>query len=72
MHTNIDLDPELVATAQKVTGIKSKRALIHEALRQLVETAQRPNLLDLEGRFEFAPGYDHKAARSEAAPMTAT
>ena len=47
MHTNVDLDPDLVATAQKVTGIKSKRALIHEALRRLVAERRRPAPLRL-------------------------
>jgi len=63
MRTNIVLDDELVAEASRVTGIKTKKDLVHEALRVLVATRKRKSLLDLRGKIEFAPGYDHKALR---------
>jgi Arc/MetJ family transcription regulator len=63
MRTNIVLDDELVAEASRVTGIKTKKDLVHEALRVLVATHKRRSLLDLKGKIEFAPGYDYKALR---------
>jgi Arc/MetJ family transcription regulator len=63
MRTNIVLDDELVAEASRVTGIKTKKDLVHEALRVLVATRKRKSLLDLRGKIEFAPGYDYKALR---------
>lgn len=63
MRTNIVLDDELVAEAARLTGIKTKRELVHEALRLLVATRRRKSLLDLEGKIQFAPGYDYKALR---------
>lgn len=63
MRTNIVLDDDLVKKAARLTGIRTKRALVREALRLLVETRERRSLLDLAGKIEFAPGYDHKALR---------
>jgi Arc/MetJ family transcription regulator len=65
MRTNIILDDELVAEARRLTGIKTKRQLVHEALKLLVETKKRRSLLDLDGKIRFAPGYDYKALRED-------
>lgn len=68
MRTNIVIDQELMGRAQELTGLKTKRAVVEEALKtliQLKEQAQVRNLrgklqwegeLDTmrEGRFEFA------------------
>jgi Arc/MetJ family transcription regulator len=64
MRTNIDLDEKLVQEAFRLTGIRTKRELVNEALRLLVETRKRKSLLDLRGKIEFAEGYDHKALRA--------
>jgi Arc/MetJ family transcription regulator len=63
MRTNIVLDDELVAEASRVTGIRTKKDLVHEALRVLITTRRRKSLLDLRGKIQFASGYDHKALR---------
>jgi Arc/MetJ family transcription regulator len=63
MRTNIVLDDELLAEAAKLSGIKTKKELVHEALRVFIATQKRKNLLDLRGKIEFAPGYDYKALR---------
>lgn len=64
MRTNIVLDDALVAEAFKVAGARTKRALVDEALRELVRVRKRRSLLDLEGRIRFRPGYDHKKLRA--------
>ena len=64
VRTNIVLDDELVAEAARVSGIKTKRELVHEALRVLVETRKRKSLLDLVGKVELAPDYDYKKLRT--------
>lgn len=63
MRTNIVLDDDLVAEASRLSGIKTKKELVHEALRVLIAARKRKNLLDLRGKIEFVPGYDHKALR---------
>ncbi|RLE23971.1 MAG: type II toxin-antitoxin system VapB family antitoxin [Acidobacteria bacterium] len=63
MRTNIVLDDDLVAQATELTGITTKKALVNEALRVLIDVRRRRNLLELEGKIRFADGYDHKALR---------
>jgi Arc/MetJ family transcription regulator len=68
MRTNIVLDDELVREAIELTGINTKRALVHEALKELVMARKRRSLLDLRGRIRFAPGYDHRELRRRGGP----
>jgi len=63
MRTNIVLDDNLVKEATKLSGAKTKKELIHLALKEFVENKRRLNLLDLEGKIEFAEGYDYKQMR---------
>lgn len=63
VRTNIVIDEDLLEEAQKVTGIKTKRQVVHEALRVLIRTRKRKSLLDLFGKIEFYPGFDHKKLR---------
>ncbi len=65
MRTNIELDDDLIEEARRLTGIKTKRELVQEALITLIEHRKRKNLLDLAGKIEFAPGYDYQALRRE-------
>ena len=65
MRTNIVLDDELVAEASQLTGIKTKRRLVHEALKLLIQTKRRESLLPLAGKFRFAAGYDYKRLRRD-------
>lgn len=63
MRTNIVLDETLVDEAFKLGSAKTKRELIHEALKEYVENRKRLNLLDLSGKIRFSEGYDYKAMR---------
>lgn len=63
MRSNIVLDDELVAEAFKVSDARTKRQLIHEALRELIAQRRRMDLRELRGSDGIAPDYDHKALR---------
>lgn len=63
MRTNIVLDDELVKSAFKHSRAKTKKALIHEALRELIATRQRLDLRDLKGKIVLAENYDYKKMR---------
>ena len=65
MRTNIVLDEDLVREAQRLTGIRTKRALVEEALKVLITTRKRKSLLEIEGRIRFFEGYDYKALRED-------
>lgn len=49
MRTTINLDDELVAEAQRLTGIRERTALIHEGLRLLVQREAARRLARLGG-----------------------
>ena len=49
MRTTLSLDDELVATAQKYTGITEKSALVRAALTALIEREAAHRLIKLGG-----------------------
>jgi len=63
VRTNIVLDDELVKEAMTLTGVRTKRDVVHLALEELVRSRKKKNLLDLAGRIRFRRGFDHKALR---------
>lgn len=66
MRTNVELDPGLVKEAQELGGIKTKRAVIHQALLEFVAHRKRLDLRELEGSDLLDPDYDYKASRLPA------
>ena len=64
MRTTIELDDRLLAEAFRHSAAKSKKDLVHEALRELIRIRGRKSLLDLKGKTRFAEGYDYKALRA--------
>jgi Arc/MetJ family transcription regulator len=53
MRTNIVLDDKLVERAQKLTGIKTKREVIHEALRTLILLREQGNIRTVRGKLKW-------------------
>ena len=49
MRTNIVIDDRLMADALAVSGLKSKRAVVEEALRRLVEIKRQTKVRQLRG-----------------------
>lgn len=49
MRTTLNIDPELLDEARRVTGVKQKTAVIELGLRKLVEEAARRRLAALGG-----------------------
>ncbi len=63
MRTNIVLDESLVKEAMRLSRTKTKKELVNQALKEFVENRKRLNLMDLEGKIEFAKNYNYKALR---------
>ncbi len=63
MRTNVVLDDNLISKAFKHSKAKTKKELIHEALRELISARQRLDLRDLRGKIVFIDNYDHKKMR---------
>jgi Arc/MetJ family transcription regulator len=64
MATNVQLDEELIAEAQRLGKHPSKRATIENALREYVQRRKQLEVLQLFGQIDYAESYDYKAARS--------
>ena len=63
MRTNIVLDDELVQEAFSLTGIRTKRELVHVALNELVRRRRKKDLLELAGKVKLRADFDHKKMR---------
>ena len=53
MRTNIVLDDKLVERAQKLTGIKTKREVVQEALRTLILLREQAEIRNLRGKLKW-------------------
>ena len=53
MRTNVVLDESLVEKAKVLTGIKTTRAVIDEALRLLIQLREQGQARDLRGRLRW-------------------
>jgi Arc/MetJ family transcription regulator len=52
-RTNIDLDDRLVEEGLRVFECKTKRQLIHLALKELLKTEKRKEILKLRGKLKW-------------------
>jgi len=50
MRTNIELDDQLVKQALQISNLKTKKDVVHEALRHYVAFLKRKKLLTLRGK----------------------
>ncbi len=53
MRTNIEIDDEVLAEAQRLTGARTKRETVDLALRELVARRRQRDVLALRGRIRW-------------------
>jgi Arc/MetJ family transcription regulator len=53
MRTNIDIDDDLMARAQKASGLATKKAAVEEGLRLLVRLKEQEDILKLAGKVRW-------------------
>jgi Arc/MetJ family transcription regulator len=58
IRTNVVLDQELVDEALALTGLKTKRAVIEEALRTLTRLKRQENIRALRGQLHWEGDLD--------------
>ena len=63
MHTNIDIDQELLKEALELGHVKTKKAVVHDALAEYVRARKQRRVVELFGKIDFDPDYDYKALR---------
>jgi len=63
MRTNIEIDDALMAEAIKRSGLRTKKAVVEQALRTYLRLQRQGDIRELFGKVEFHPGFDHKKLR---------
>jgi len=58
MRTNIVLDENLVSRARKLTGLKTKRAIVDEALHVLIRLHEQKSVRNLRGKLKWEGDLD--------------
>jgi len=60
MRTNIVLDDKLIERAQELSGIKTKREVVHEALRTYIQLREQAEVRGLRGKLKWAGNLDEQ------------
>lgn len=60
MRTNIVLDDDLIDRARKLTGIKTKREVVREALRTLIMLGEQAEIRCLRGKIKWEGNLDEQ------------
>jgi hypothetical protein len=63
MATNLAIDQGLLAEAQELSGLKTKKATVNEALREFIQRRKQLGIIKLFGTVDFDPEYDYKRER---------
>jgi hypothetical protein len=63
MATNLAIDDRLLEEALKVGGHRTKKATVTEALHEYIQRRNQAKIIELFGKIEFDPKYDHKKQR---------
>ena len=58
MRTNVEIDDDLMQEAQRLTGLKTKRAAIEAGLRMLVRVKRQEDILHLAGKVHWEGDLD--------------
>lgn len=63
MQVTLNLDENLLDEAFQLTNLSTQEELVNLALKELVRSRRKKNLLDLAGQIQFTEDFDHKALR---------
>lgn len=63
MATNLQIDDRLLTKAQRVGGLKTKKATVTQALEEYIQRREQAKITELFGTIDYDPDYDYKTAR---------
>jgi len=63
MATNLDIEPDLLERAVRVSGARSKTAAVRQALAEFIARREQARMLELFGSLEWDASFDHKRER---------
>jgi Arc/MetJ family transcription regulator len=61
--TNLAIDDSLLTEAQEISGLRTKKAVVTQALVEYIQKRQQSQLLGLFGSIQYEADYDYKAQR---------
>ena len=64
MVTNLNIDIELLNSAQEVGGFKTKRETVNEALKEFILKREQKGIVELFGTIDYQDDYDYKKLRN--------
>ena len=65
MPTNLAIDDALLDEARSLSGLRTKREVVNEALLEYVQRRKRLQALDTLQSIDFDQDFDYKRARSK-------
>lgn len=65
MATNLDIDPELIEEALRLSDHRTKKAAVTEALEEYIRRRKQLKIPELFGKIDFYPDYDPKKFRTK-------
>lgn len=65
MPTNLAIDEKLLNEALRVSGHKTKKNTVNEALKEFIQRRKQKDILSLFGKIEMKPSYDYKRDRRD-------
>ena len=63
MASNLAIDDHLLEQARLISGLKTKKAVVTQALVEYIQKRQQRKVLDLFGTVVYDTAYDYKAQR---------
>jgi Arc/MetJ family transcription regulator len=63
MPTNLNLDDALLEETLRLSGKKTKREAVNVALAEFVSRRKQRRILELFGKLEWDPRFDHRKER---------
>lgn len=63
MQITLNLDESLLNEAFQMTNLTTQEELVNLALQEFVRSRRKKSFLDLAGRIQLVPDFDHKALR---------
>jgi len=64
MPTNLAIDDQLIEEARKISGLKTKKDVVTEALKEYIQRRKQMEVIKMFGKIDFDPDYDYKAQRN--------
>ena len=65
MATNLAINDELLTSAVKISGLKTKKETVNLALEEFIQKRQRKEAMELFGKIDFNKNWNPKKARGK-------